>query len=618
MDALHNQIGWVFLILIISIFVLLVIGHVVKALLGLASADKTGYYALLTGTVFFVLFSATILSCSKTIMLGFVLIFVFLNNKPYKIKWPSINNVLHVVIIASAFFTIQYLTIFNGNELPLLPEGDALYYARLASKMAETGIENTNLYGNEGREPYHYFDLWITATLIKFTKFNPYLILKLIVYPILLTILYAGYFLWACSKNLSKLNSALLALLLCFFSGFYLLAFDKINYVNDSVLFFYSAITYPKLLVIYIFIQAAFISYISKNNFNAITWLACLPLCFITVVPVYSALLCILILLIALKLTSVKWQQVLPAVFIVVFILIFYLLQPVSTTINGDKINSVDSFFSLKYFVTAFNIFLVTVAQFVIAYSIWIVIALWLLYKCADSAFKQATLMYCTGFAFALFIWAVLHQIMDSVQLFFNFIIPATAIFCFYILLQVIEYKKKVFFAVALLLLGFRVLQFFHFNGIKTNPYSKTYTDYVSRQIDGKNMVAASIINGVSYDRIFAKNTQFRVNDAYLYYINPTYKCHAISVMDGYNAKGNKALEKLFVEQSVFYQFVQHQKATGVFQDIAQSQIDFIKEKKIKLVFVNKGSYVADSIIALADTTLTDTGTGETLLMLSY
>ncbi len=615
---MYGQIVEILISLVLCLLAILYTGNFIISYIKV-SALFVGYYALLIGSVFFVLVASVFLSGFQTVMLGFIIIFFFLFDKKHPTKWSNYKDVLHITIVSIVFACLQLITIYNGKDLPLLPEGDALYYARLADLMASTGIENTNLQvKGTGCEPYHYFDIWIAATIIKITNLHPYFVLKCIVYPILLTILYFGFYLWAKKEGMLPYKAMALAFIMCFFSGFYISTFENISIINQSVLFFYSAITYPKLLIVYIFIQAALISYINQNAYQAVVFTACLPICFITMMPVFVAFTALLAIAICMRKRNIHYKYFGPPLGVIVFILIFYLLQPTSTTVNIDKLNSIEHFFKMQHYTTAVNIVGATVIQFCIAYLIWIIIAFYLLVNFAYTEIVILIKVWMLIFLLALMAWALLNQIMDSVQLFFNLIIPATSIICFFLIIKLYHFRLYIPLTCVVALLCFRTIQFFTINASKSNPYSPSYITYVTNNINKDSFVAASILSAESYKRIFAKNTQFRVNDAYLYYLNADYKCQAISVMDGHNVDGNKPLENLFLKQSAFYQFIQNQKRNGKFISIEQSQVDFIKHEEINLVFISKGGKPSAMLSALADTSITDTGTGETVLKLNY
>ncbi len=107
------------------------------------------------------------------------------------------------------FLEVGLIALLCVIVLHLFPESeykqaDSFFYLKIAESLNATGQENINHYYNQynasfhGAEPYHYFELWITAFIIRFTEgFMPSIQAeRFITYGVLLTgLVYGIYYL---------------------------------------------------------------------------------------------------------------------------------------------------------------------------------------------------------------------------------------------------------------------------------------------------------------------------------------------------------------------------------------------------------------------------------------
>ena len=115
---------------------------------------------------------------------------------------PAIGWKHHLEIGVIALLSLIILHVFPVNEYK---QADGFFYLKIAESMNATGQENIshyfNLYNKDfnGAEPYHYFDIWITAFVIRFTEsFLPsVLVERFVTQSLLLTAIVLGLYMVA-------------------------------------------------------------------------------------------------------------------------------------------------------------------------------------------------------------------------------------------------------------------------------------------------------------------------------------------------------------------------------------------------------------------------------------
>ena len=115
---------------------------------------------------------------------------------------PSIGWKHHFEIGAIALLSLTVLHVFPVNEYK---QADGFFYLKIAESLNATGHENIShyftLYNKDfnGAEPYHYFEIWITAFVIRFTdNFLPSILVeRFVTQSLLLTAIVLGLYMLA-------------------------------------------------------------------------------------------------------------------------------------------------------------------------------------------------------------------------------------------------------------------------------------------------------------------------------------------------------------------------------------------------------------------------------------
>ncbi len=99
-----------------------------------------------------------------------------------------------VLTLMYGIHLFYFFDFIENKEITI--SADYTFYARLASYLRDTGIENTaiELYLDQAKEvvPYHYIEIWFAAFVSKLTGIHSQFALMLVVFPILYTGIYLG------------------------------------------------------------------------------------------------------------------------------------------------------------------------------------------------------------------------------------------------------------------------------------------------------------------------------------------------------------------------------------------------------------------------------------------
>ncbi|TDH27810.1 hypothetical protein EXU57_04890 [Segetibacter sp. 3557_3] len=143
------------------------------------------FYRFFTGLVFVVSCYSIVVASGRSINLVLVpLLFLFLHfhggpaqsGNPSTSKGPQYGSALPELGLI-VFVSVLVLFIAPESEYK---QADSFFYLKIAESLNQSGQENLSHYFNRyssffhGTEPYHYFDLWLTAIITRITgSFHP-------------------------------------------------------------------------------------------------------------------------------------------------------------------------------------------------------------------------------------------------------------------------------------------------------------------------------------------------------------------------------------------------------------------------------------------------------------
>ncbi len=116
------------------------------------------------------------------------------SEKPQTSRWVIFGETVFICLLS-----VLILNLFPESEYK---QADSFFYLKIAENLNETGQENISHYYNQynvtfhGMEPYHHFEIWITAFITRFTQsyFPSILIERVVTYGILLTSMLIGLY----------------------------------------------------------------------------------------------------------------------------------------------------------------------------------------------------------------------------------------------------------------------------------------------------------------------------------------------------------------------------------------------------------------------------------------
>ncbi|MFN8436431.1 MAG: hypothetical protein U0V72_02240 [Cytophagales bacterium] len=300
------------------------------------------------------------------------------------------------------------------NNIIKIPHPDYIYYSKLAYFLNETGIESISLSPYATINPYHYFELWITAIFNVF-NINYYYFLLLVTYPIfyVLTFLLAKEVYPEKAELDKNIFGVLILLSTCF-------CIDNLIRINDfmqgNLIFFRNAINYKKLSVIYFYLMLLFVSWrINKVYFKILV--AGLPLIYPSLLFGYIGIVVGINTFNLIIKNKIEYKWLIYHFLIFLLIVIFYKLN----SFNGGDVFS--QFKKIEFYKTSINIMGGSLIRILILLLPFLVLIRFRNFTIElKEIFKhQLTWILFFGVLFSILGWIVFQFQLDSVQIFSNF-----------------------------------------------------------------------------------------------------------------------------------------------------------------------------------------------------
>jgi hypothetical protein len=171
-----------------------------------SSADSSLFWSFLAGL--FVVISLYSILITKGLTVNILVLPVLYFLLKQKLAAASIEDAKAVVLASKIpFLEVGFIVITSIVVLHLFPESeykqaDSFFYLKIAESLNATGQENVSHYNNlcsanfHGLEPYHYFEIWITAFITRFTEsfVSSINVQRFVTYGILLTGIIIGLY----------------------------------------------------------------------------------------------------------------------------------------------------------------------------------------------------------------------------------------------------------------------------------------------------------------------------------------------------------------------------------------------------------------------------------------
>lgn len=598
------------------------------------------FFKLLLGLCCFVTFGAIIIAKGKTILLGLVLIGLLFLIKLQRLKKArilitqetqpfKIFELLEVFLAGTLIYFARYFLSFNMEGLPLTPVLDNIFYAKLSYLLVHTGIETSvpsvlNLQEN-ALYPYHYFELWLNGLLSIIFNANHLINLLLVTYTFLTLLLFIGYRSLITRILPTSKWGSLLSFLFIFYASFLVFNPETIPFFRYADSFQTSAISYPKLLPIYILLVSAFQFFLQRQYRFTVLSLLCLPVLFITVAPAVLATLGFASLLLLFNFDQeikkhAQWT-IFYSILITGFIAGFYFLYGSKSRSYSNEISS--SFLSnlgaLNYWKTSFNIFAGTTIQFLVLNIIPAIIGVFSLIKYPKILVienrRWAISLGILVYFISLSLWALSHPLPDSIQLFSNLITPLSHIVTFWLVVNTLKSFPTNKHLKIGVLGGLALLVFLKFRGqLPSSTYSAQFLRSVSSETKDQPMIGAYFKSPDDKVNFFTGVPDVSTAGSYLNYYRSDIYLVNLSVFD---FQYHPELEQTaWVQLAGFYNFVKEQQRQHQFVSLAQSQLAYIKMHNIKFLVVTKLAQIPPFIKPVIRKVITDELSGERFILL--
>lgn len=633
-----------FAISVCTVTVFYILGGIIFNLLKL-SFDNSFlklFSHLLCGIIVGVFIYSIIITRFNTIMIGLLIPFIFILS--FNIRQIKKREKLLVTLFINGkiiLLSILVLLLVCGYNLYFLwdidknilvpPEADKVFYARVCDYLNYSGHESAYLDYSDFHHttPYHYFELWLTAIIIRLPGLNTLLVQQIILNSIFFLTLYIGglslvnYF-----KKITVFD-IFLCLILPFFFGIRIPIFPSFLYHHDDWYFFENPIIRQKLFGISILFIASALMFMRKRLDIALCFL--LIGCFFNVSLIITVPIVVIIFCLIIKQEN-KLKILICSILILIFYYAFYSLNKTKgLMLDNPSLPYMikNTLSSIKNFKLALNIIAKSIVEIVLLFFPFIFILFYL--KKKDLTIRSS-LIPLSIFVILLYIlsasvWAIFIIKPDSQQLFYYVALPTVNSFFF--IVAIIFISKLNHWKLYMLYLALGIWGSIciidtsrKLNMIKNksaNRYSSEYLHSVRNNLLRLNNQGGYLTKFESDNDIFMINFIAYSYKPYLTLIKNNINIILIQTTDNINLRDDslyRSQQNDVLKLLLFNRYIQKQKGNNTFQSESKSRIDYIKENKLEYVIVDKNAIVDSLLQIITDTIITDNKSGERFMIL--
>ncbi|KOY84634.1 hypothetical protein AD998_19485 [bacterium 336/3] len=335
------------------------------------------------------------------------------------------KSIFLILSIFSFFYFFQYYILFGdftGKIPKSIPNVDYISYARISEYLALIGKENIwqvqNLISEDYHKttPYHYFNEWLVAFLIKITGQKSIFLQEIVINAFLLSIIAYGFIslIEHFKKNINILD--LFVGVLCIFLKFII----TIKFLSGIEFFSNNGFSMPKIAFLYIAIIYTSVLFLQKNIHKGILNLLLIPIAYFTVAPAILMSVVVILLVISLlekdKKKEILKLVLLPFILFGLIILFYQLTGDSSQNIHYEPINSIKFYIKTGINIvggTFLQIMLLSLPFFI--FMIFVVYIKKVTFKQLYIALSPICLPLFLIVASARCCWALFNPMIDSV-----------------------------------------------------------------------------------------------------------------------------------------------------------------------------------------------------------
>ncbi|GAB2705137.1 hypothetical protein GCM10011495_15440 [Hymenobacter frigidus] len=541
-----------------------------------------------------------------------------------------------------AIFAVRYLLLYDvTSEFLLTPFQDYVYYGRLTQPLNVAGIETNVLEAVYPQflteNPYHYFEIWLNALLVRVTNLPAAWCLYLGTYSVLITVVGTGFIAILAQFQLDRRWLPVLGALLLTATGTCWPVVSDIPFVHNGGLMASGLLpVLPKLAPVYLFVLLAMLLLLRRQYVATGMAMAAMPLVFVSTTPVVGlgAATLALGLWLSHQLSIGKaLAMVVPILLVCLFIAGFYGLQPEPYQFPGTGRG-----FTLATIIPRtdevrllINIGIGALIVFGIYYGGYLALLLALgAHRLLQIERQHVVLL---GWFGSCLVWAALMRafgshFLDSFQFFSNIIVPAAATVVAVLLgaaLANAPQRRYVVAAAGLLLLaginGYKL--FIDRQGmLETTRYSPAFLRQVGRVLPGLGSRGAYIWANADYENAFMLSPDSYTCGNYVSNFKNNYAFTTLSPLNLENRSTDPRFRRDSVQaeqavrKSTFYRFYRFEQMAGRVLPLDSAKYQFVVQHGISFICTSRRARLPTTLRPLVRATYTDAYSGEALHVL--
>ncbi|MEI6554686.1 MAG: hypothetical protein WCL70_03780 [Paludibacter sp.] len=508
---------------------------------------------------------------------------------------------ISILVISVLLFAIYLMTIFDGrSSLYTDTFCDYQYYAK-TSLFLNQGYESLSQFDNKvfatSIMPYHFFEIWLSALIIKIFSIPAQISTSIIMPMILGVISYLGIVSLAKKKTITVYFTAIL---LMFFttSNFISDYLEKTGYgIGENGGLVISIILSYKTYSTFIFLIFAIQMLQFKKYELSLILTLFIPIASIALLPTIIPFVCLSTFWLFFRNKNKKefWYY---TAFLFSYILIIFVYQFVIwTPLNSNLYFSLFNFINQPFALIAIKIILCSFPVIIFTF-------IFKQYLDIESEQKRIVLYSFSGLVFmSIFLISFLGGSYDIIQFFTNLYIPLVLVVFSFALMRFKMDKR--FAKISYLLVV--VFLLFNVNSLKkaassfsNNKLDPQFVSVINNEFEkGKNnkIYCGFIHSSTAYSQFYMLSISkvFGIGEVINCYKNNFFLIGLSDftavdwLKNGY--KGTKVTKEFAlsrVSEGTFYQYVEKCKKARKFKSITESQIDFIQLLNIDYLFIQK------------------------------
>lgn len=617
------------------------------------------FFSIFSGIILIVILYSIVVAGFKTVNIFLVIAsIIFLKKKKavYLVKFPS--NFKRLKFFVELLGTVAFFVlVFNLMPESEYKQKDSFYYLKISESLSGTGQENASHYYNfkdnafHGVEAYHYFEFWLNALLIRFTRYwLPNIqTLRIICYSVLsVTFLQGLFYIYGLiAKSKITFSGKIVCVAFLFFLPD---LYDLFPYIIRKYLIFNFENNYlerPNFRIIYLFalpVTGALLKQDAKVFMLYLLWFIFIhPSLVIPMIPVM-----VFFYLAGIKQSSMKLQILRPKDFYFFILLLmaygaFYILFSVKglPAMYETTVNEIIEFYKRSY-----KYVLLTIMTSLIYIAV-IGFAAWLLFRYVVSKEDRhldenisATIRFLLLFSCCGIILARILDFKENLyQVAYNgYIFISLFIFILFVRISRLGLKWTFFICVLFTagyigmkyrMMPYAFLNIFRQNGkecYKGLQYSEVYINSVIEQVKGSEKSEGAFIADSGY----YKNLYYSNRNPNVYHLPITYIIadkvetnvdYCLSSPEAILYTGSGSLDNnAYLENAIsrsYYHYLPGDR-TGEFVTDTNKVKQFIRNNRIKYIILTKGIDWDIHIPEASTVKITDKNTGERTYFFSW